>query len=82
MTKHTTITLPEHQAKFVEGQVEEGLYGSESEVIQAGLRLLEEQEANLADLRAALEEGERSGPSRAFDANEFLARLHAEHKSA
>ena len=78
MTKATTITLPDHQATFIAGQVADGHYGSTSEVVQAGLRLLEEQEAKLAQLRDALIEGEQSGPADVFDADAFLARLHAE----
>ncbi len=81
MAKSTTITLPEHQLTFLEGQVAEGRYGSMSEAVQAGLRLLEEQEAKLAHLREALIEGEQSGPATPFDADAFLARLHAEHAS-
>ena len=79
MQKSTTITLPEHQLTFVEGQLAEGLYASPSEVVQAGLRLLEEQEARLEQVRAALIEGERSGPGRPFDEQAFLARMHVEH---
>jgi antitoxin ParD1/3/4 len=82
MNKPTTIQLPEHQAVFVEAQVAEGHYGSASEVVQAALRLLEEQEATLASLREALQQGETSGPARPFDADAFLARMHAEHAKA
>ena len=79
MSKATIIDLPAHQLTFVEEQVAEGHFGSASEVVQAGLRLLEEQEAKLALLRAALVEGEQSGPARPFDEEAFLARMHAEH---
>jgi antitoxin ParD1/3/4 len=78
MNKPTTINLPEHQRTFAEGQVAEGHYGSVSEVVQAGLRLLEEQEAKLEQLRRALIEGEDSGPAEPFDPEAFLANLHAE----
>jgi antitoxin ParD1/3/4 len=78
MTKQMTIDLPEHQVSLVQAQVSEGLYGSASEVVQAALRLLEEQEAKLASLREALIEGESSGPGRPFDSDAFLARMHAE----
>lgn len=78
MTKNTSITLSDHFDSFVDRQVAEGRYGSASEVIRAGLRLLEEHEARLAALRAALIEGEQSGPSQPFDFDHFLARKHAQ----
>jgi antitoxin ParD1/3/4 len=73
------IDLPEHQISFVKAQIAEGHYGSASEVVQKALRLLEAQEAQLAQLRDALIEGEQSGPARPFDPDAFLAALHAEH---
>ena len=82
MSKTTTVALPDHHAAFIEGQVAGGHYGSESEVIQAGLRLLEEHEAQLAHLRDALIEGEGSGIVESFDPAAFLAELHAEHAAS
>jgi antitoxin ParD1/3/4 len=42
--------------------------------MRAALRLLEEREAKLTALRAALIEGEESGPSTPFDFEAFIAR--------
>jgi len=61
MPKNTSVTLGPHFEKFVGRQVAAGHYGSVSEAVRAGLRLLEEKEAKLSVLRRALEEGENSG---------------------
>jgi antitoxin ParD1/3/4 len=57
------VSVGEHWEKFIEAAVREGRYGSASEVVRAGLRLVEEREAKLKALReeinAAIESGHR-----------------------
>ncbi len=72
MLRNTSLTLGDHFADFVDQQVDRGRYGSVSKVVRAGLRLLEEHEAQLAALRAALIEVETSGAARPLDVEAFL----------
>lgn len=60
MDKHTSITLDQHCDAFIAAQLTSGRYASTSEVVCAGLRLLEEKEAKLSTLRKMLDEGEQS----------------------
>jgi antitoxin ParD1/3/4 len=73
MPRNTSVIVGDHFAQFIAEKVGEGRYSSASDVVRAGLRLLEEREATLTALRAAIDEGERSGPAAALDINAFLA---------
>ncbi len=72
MARNTSISLGDHFAQFIDRQVEGGRYGSASDVVRAGLRLLEEREAKVAALQAALIAGEESGPAEELDSPAFL----------
>ena len=73
MGKNTSVNLNDHFDAFIEQQIDEGRYASASEVIRAGLRLLEEKETALSSLRAALILGESSGTPGPFDFDAFIA---------
>jgi antitoxin ParD1/3/4 len=72
MAKNTSVELGDEIAGFVSEQVDAGRYGSASEVIRAGLRLLQDQETKMAALRSALVEGEKSGKAVSFDIDRFI----------
>lgn len=73
MAQNTSISLDQHFTEFLSREVSSGRYRSASEVVRAGLRLLEDQETRLASLRAALIEGEASGAPEHFDFDAFIA---------
>jgi len=79
MSKNTSISLGDHFNGFIHRQLEQGRYGSASEVVRAGLRLLEEHEAKVKALQEALIEGEESGPPAPFDSEAFLKRMREKH---
>jgi len=76
--RNTSMSLGDHFASFIDTQVETGRYGSASDVVRAGLRLLEEHETKVKALQDALIEGEQSGQPTAFDFDGFKARKRAE----
>ena len=75
LSKTTSIALGEYFENFVASSVKRGRFNNASEVIRAGLRLLEEHENNLIALRNAIEEGEKSGVDEDFDAVKHLSEL-------
>jgi antitoxin ParD1/3/4 len=79
MPRNTSVTIGDHFASFISEQVQRGRYGSASDVVRAGLRLLEEHEGKVKALEAALIEGEESGEPRPFDFEAFKTRKRAEY---
>lgn len=73
MAQNTSISLDDHFADFLAEQLATGRYRSASEVVRAGLRLLEDRETQMSALRAALVEGEESGDPESFDFEAFIA---------
>jgi antitoxin ParD1/3/4 len=67
MSRNPSISLTDHQQSFVKSLVKSGRYHGVSEVMRAGLRLLEEQEerrqAALKRIESAVQEGLDSGPA-------------------
>lgn len=80
MGRNTSVSLGDYFEEFVEGRVAEGRFKNTSEVLRAGLRLLEEEENKIAALRSAIKEGMDSGIATKFNPKEHLRSLKAKHK--
>lgn len=73
--KNTSISLGSHFDQFVSNQVSTGRYKNVSEVIRAGLRLLEDEESKTIALRNAINQGLKSPRVENFDFGEHLEKL-------
>ena len=77
MNKNTSVSLGNYFDQFVQGQVQEGRFKNVSEVIRAGLRLLEEEEGRVTVLRSAIQDGVDSGIAHDFEPANHLESLKA-----
>ena len=73
--KNTSISLGDYFDQFVQSQVSSGRYNNVSEVIRAGLRLLENEESKVIALKNAIHEGLNSPSIEYFDFDENLKEL-------
>ncbi|WP_341227154.1 type II toxin-antitoxin system ParD family antitoxin [uncultured Arcticibacterium sp.] len=81
MSKNTSVSLGNYFDQFVQSSISEGRFKNVSEVIRAGLRLLEEEESRAIALRNAIQEGMDSGIAEDFDATKHLKELKARKHS-
>ncbi len=77
MGRNTSVSLGDYFEDFVDNSVTEGRYKNASEVIRAGLRLLEHEENKSQLLKTAIQDGLKSGIAKSFDAKNHLTTLKA-----
>jgi len=75
--KNTSISLGDYFDQFVSSQVSGGRYKNVSEVIRAGLRLLEDEESKAISLRNAIQKGIDSPRVENFNFDDNLKQLEA-----
>lgn len=76
--KTTSVALGSYFEDFIKAKIAQGRYNNASEVIRAGLRLLEEDESRIVALKSAIDEGIGSGIADGFDPDEHLKTLKAQ----
>jgi len=81
MVRNTSVSLGTYFEDFVENRISEGRYKNASEVIRAGLRLLEEEENRVQLLKTAIQEGMDSGVAQNFDPKKHLEMLKASKRT-
>lgn len=77
MGRNTSVSLGDYFEDFVDHKVSEGRYKNASEVIRAGLRLLEEEENKILLLKNAIKEGIESETAKNFNPEKHLESLKA-----
>ena len=76
MPRNTSIIIGDQLTEFVTAKVTEGRFESTSEVVRAGLRLLQERETQLDLLRQKLAVGEAElDRGEAVDGDTFMREL-------
>ncbi len=80
MGRNTSVSLGNYFEEFVENRISEGRYKNASEMIRAGLRLLEEDEDKIMALKSAIREGMDSGTAENFNPKKHLELLKANKK--
>ena len=77
MNRNTSISLGNYFDSFIQNRISAGRYKNASEVVRAGLRLLEEEENKIIALREAIQEGIDSGIANDFNPKSHLEKLKA-----
>jgi antitoxin ParD1/3/4 len=75
MNRNTSISIGDYFDNFIQSRISAGRYKNASEVVRAGLRLLEEEENKMIALRAAIQEGIESGIVKDFNPESHLEKL-------
>jgi len=81
MRRNASVTLGSHYDDFIDSQIKDGGFCSRSEVVRAGLNLLEMHQAKVKALKHAIEVGLNS-ESVELSYEDFIARMEQEDGSA
>ena len=80
MSRNTSISIGPYFDNFIQNKISAGRFKNASEVVRAGLRLLEEEETRINALREAIQEGIESGIAYDFNPESHLERIKAKKR--
>ncbi len=80
MNRNTSMSLGSYFDNFIQGRISQGRFKNASEVVRAGLRLLEEEENRILALREAIRVGEESGVASDFEPTSHLKKIKNQRK--
>jgi antitoxin ParD1/3/4 len=80
MNRNTSISIGDYFDNFIQNRISAGRFKNASEVVRAGLRLLEEEENKIIALRALIQEGIDSGIADDFNPESHLEKLKSGKK--
>ncbi|MCU0337777.1 MAG: type II toxin-antitoxin system ParD family antitoxin, partial [Sediminibacterium sp.] len=78
--KNTSISLGDYFDAFISNQISNGRYKNASEVVRAGLRLLEDEECRAIALKKSIQDGIESGTAQNFNPDKHLQELKSKRK--
>lgn len=73
------IKIAPHYSQFIHKEMASGKFNNESEIIQAGLALLEKEQTQMVMLSKAILDGESSGFALPFNNEDFKKRMEAKY---
>jgi antitoxin ParD1/3/4 len=80
MNKNTSVSLGNYFDDFIQRRISVGRYKNASEVVRAGLRLLEDEENRVMALQSSIQEGIESGIATAFNPEKHLETLKSQKR--
>lgn len=78
----TSVALGPYFEDFIKARIARGRYNNASEVIRAGLRMLEDNYTRIAVLKSAIDEGINNGEAVDFDPSAHMKSLKESKRNA
>lgn len=74
------VSLPDQMKDWVEDRLKDAQFANTSDYVRHLIRRDQERQQAIAEMQAAIDEGDASGPPQPFDLDAFKARARAEYE--